>query len=330
MGAESRQTQTATLPPGQFHCLLDELPLHLIPQRALHARALRQDFSEPLFLNPHCLILPAGQVPAELESQRHLLAGFNRQHPIAWVRDPAIGSLHPFWLGSQVEAAVVRLRAGEPADSLPEDVRFLLAGAGILTPAEYTERRCKEWSEIVSQRAPLFQAKGYAPIRNLIHPFDVAALRRYYRHAVRQGAIRLGDEQSPRRYVAHNESVARFFHHQIAQAVSAVAGVAIKPSYVYLASYLSGSELKKHKDREQCEFSVTLCLDFSPEPAMETSWPLLLDTSQSTVTVYQALGDGLVYRGTKVPHYRTALAEGHTSTSIFFHYVAEDFTGTLE
>jgi hypothetical protein len=130
--------------------------------------------------------------------------------------------------------------------------------------------------------------------------------------------------------VAHNESVARFFHHQIANAVSAVVGEAIKPSYVYLASYLSGAELKKHTDREQCEFSVTLCLDFSPEPELATSWPIRLDTGEGAVAVYQALGDGLVYRGTSVPHYRSVLAEGCTSTSIFFHYVPADFSGPLD
>ena len=52
--------------------------------------------------------------------------------------------------------------------------------------------------------------------------------------------------------------------------------------------------------------------------------------SGARVTVYQALGDGLVYRGTKVPHYRNVLAEGHTSTSIFFHYVPASFNGTLQ
>ena len=206
----------------------------------------------------------------------------------------------------------------------------MLAGAGILTPADHAERRLAEWTEVVSKTSTQFREKGYVPIGRLIHPFNLAALRRYYRHAIRRGTIRLGDEQSSRRYVAHNESVARFFHHQIANAVSAIVGEAIKPSYVYLASYLSGAELKKHIDREQCEFSVTLCLDFSPEPELATSWPLRLDTDKGTVTVYQALGDGLVYRGTKMPHYRDVLAEGHSSTSIFFHYVPADFSGPLD
>jgi hypothetical protein len=115
----------------------------------------------------------------------------------------------------------------------------------------------------------------------------------------------------------------------MAEAVSAIAAEPVKPSYVYMASYLSGAELKKHTDREQCEFSVTLCVDFSPEPELETPWPIRLDTATGTSTVYQAMGDGLAYRGTKLPHYRCALPEGMTSTSIFFHYVAESFTGSL-
>jgi hypothetical protein len=331
MGVGSRQTLTATLPPGQFHCLLDELPLHLIPQRQLEAHCWwRMLPHEQLFLNPSCSVLPSGQLPAQLEPHRQLLENFNLQGTVAWVRDPATGALQPFWLGPRLEAAVSRLRAGEPAPAaLAKDLRVLLASAGILTPADYAERRLAEWAEVVSKNSEQFQANGYVPLRSLIHPFNLAALRRYYRHAIRRGSVRLGDEQSSRRYVAHNESVTCFFHHQIASAVSAIVGEAIKPSYVYLASYLSGAELKKHTDREQCEFSVTLCLDFSPEPELATSWPIRLDTGKGTVAVYQALGDGLVYRGTKVPHYRHVLPEGNTSTSIFFHYVSEGFSGPL-
>jgi hypothetical protein len=308
------------------------LPLHLIPQCKLKSTGSRQELShEPLFLNPQCSVLPAGQVPADLEPHRDLLKNFYLQGTVAWVRDPATASLHPFWLGPRLEAVVSSLRAGEPVPaSVPRDARALLAAAGIVTPENHAERRIAEWAEVMSKANAGFQRKGYAPLGNLIRPLNLAALRRYYRHAIRRGAIPLGDVQSPRRYAVHDESIARFFHHQIAKAISAVVGEAIKPSYVYLASYLSGAELKKHIDRQQCEFSVTLCLDFSPEPQLATSWPICLDTPEGTVTVYQALGDGLVYRGTKVPHYRGVLAEGHTSTSIFFHYVPADFSGELE
>jgi hypothetical protein len=331
MGAGARRTHTATLPPDRFHCLLDELPLHLIPRRCVASIRGRRLSGQPLFLNPQCLVLPAGEVPAELEPHRNLLEGFYLQSTVAWVRDLVTGALRPFWLGPKLQSLVSRIRPGELVpDSVPEETRALLAAAGILTTEGEPEPRRAEWSQIVSAAAQEFREKGYTPLGNLIHPFYLAALRRYFRYAVRRGSIRLGDEQSSRRYVVHNESVLRFFHHEIAGAVGAVAGEAIKPSYVYLASYLSGAELKKHMDRAQCEFSVTLCLDFSPEPKLTTSWPLHLDTPEGAVTVYQALGDGLVYRGTKVPHYRTVLADGYTSTSIFFHYVPADFTGPLD
>jgi hypothetical protein len=335
MGAASRQRHTATLPPDQFHYLLDELPLHLIPQgSAPKGWACRQDSgadaAQELLLNPECVILSAGEVPEQLQARRQLLEGFCLDGTLAWVPDAAVDAMHPFCLGPRLADAVSRLHAGEPAFSLSQDVRLLLAEAGILTKPDQAKRRAAEWSETVRLRALAFRERNFVPLRNLIHPFHLAALRRYYRYAIRRGAIRLGDEQSPRRYVAHNEPVARYFHHQMAKAVSAIVGEPVKPSYVYLASYLSGAELRKHTDREQCEFSVTLCLDFSPEPELATSWPLCLNTSEGRVTVYQALGDGLVYRGTKLPHYRTALGEGYSSTSIFFHYVPADFSGSLD
>ena len=340
MGGGPRQN-TALL-PGQFHCLLDELPLHLIPRRRRESARRRQETSQQqLFFNPLCSVLAPGRVPPDLELHRHLLKNFNLQRTIAWVRDPVTSSLSPFWLGPRLEAKISHLRAGEPVpdfcsrdslsrDSLSEGERSCLAAAGILIPEDYAARRHEEWAEISGRGLQRFRERGHLPLTELIHPFHLAALRRYYRHQIRRGAIPLGDEQSPRRYTAHNESVARFFHHQMANAVSAVVGEAIKPSYVYLASYLSGAELKKHTDRQQCEFSVTLCVDFSPEPEWATSWPIRLDTREGAVAVYQALGDGLVYRGTKLPHYRSVLPEGHTSTSIFFHYVPADFSGSLE
>jgi len=250
MGAASRQRHTATMLPHQFHCLLDELPLHLVPQHFLNRQSCRHDPAQELFLNPECSFLPAGAVPDELQAHPDLLEGFNLQGIVAWVRDPVLAMLHPFWLGPRLEETVSRLRTGEPASSVPDEVRLLLAQAGILTPADHSECRFAEWSEIARVRAQAFRERNSAPLSNLIHPFNLAALRRYYRYAVRRGAIRLGDEQSARRYVAHNECVARYFHHQIANAVSAIVGEPVKPSYVYLASYLSGAELKKHTDRQ--------------------------------------------------------------------------------
>ncbi|MGD0183385.1 MAG: hypothetical protein ABSC15_26545, partial [Terriglobales bacterium] len=96
-----------------------------------------------------------------------------------------------------------------------------------------------------------------------------------------------------------------------------------------MASYQPGADLERHTDRAQCDFSVTLCLDYSPEPRNATPWPIHLYKKSGKVTVFQAIGDALLYRGCQIPHSRDTLPEGQTSTSIFFHYVREDFTGSL-
>jgi hypothetical protein len=220
------------------------------------------------------------------------------------------------------------LKAGEPVPaSFPRGEQALLVGAGILVP---NGTRAADPAQVAYEKTGVeFREKGYAVLPRLIHPFHVAALRRYFRNRIRKGVIPLGDRQSARRYAVHNEPVARFFHRQIAPVLSAVAGEELKPSYVYSASYLSGAELKKHTDREQCEFSITFCLDYSPEPALASPWPIRLQTKEGSVAVHQALGDGLAYRGTRLPHYRGVLGENQTSTSIFFHYVSVDFDGPL-
>jgi len=329
MEGAPRQAHCAAFPPDRFYCLLDELPLHLVPQCGLAAR-LDDTGQEPLFLNPDCIVCDDGDLPHALVSQQGLLHSFALQGSMVWVPD-ASGNLLPFWLGPRLDAVVRESGLREPVTStLDRGARRLLRTAGILVGADGGSLHRRRREAALAESAAMFQRKGYAPLGELIHPFHVAALRRYYRCRIRSGAIPLGDGQSPRRYVAYNDPVARFFHRQICGVLSRVAGEELKPSYVYLASYLAGAELKKHTDREQCEFSVTLCLDFSPEPGLETPWPIRLDTPSGTTTVYQAIGDGLAYRGTRLPHYREALGQGQTSTSIFFHYVPVDFAGPLD
>jgi hypothetical protein len=219
---------------------------------------------------------------------------------------------------------------GDPAPStLSPQARRILCMANVLVTDDYASHRRKQWDKIVSVAGAKFQSQGYAPVGRLIHPFHIAALRRYYRHQLRTGKLRLGDSQCPRRYVSDNDPVARFFHQQLTTAVAALAGEPLTASYVYLASYQPGAVLKKHTDREQCEFSVTLCLDYSPEPHNGTPWPLYLHKNSGKVTVFQGIGDALLYRGCQLPHSREPLLGGHTSTSIFFHYVREDFVGSL-
>jgi hypothetical protein len=314
------------LPRSLFHCRLDDQPDHLVPERLLRPGYWEDLSDRPLFLNPDCFFTPDGELPADAPT-----AGFAKQGQMAWIRDPGNDALQPFWLGPGLSAMLSGARPGDPAPStLSLQARRTLIMASLLVPDDYAFHRRQRWTQITSVTGAQFQLQGYAAVGRLIHPFHIAALRRYYRHQLRTGKLHLGDGQSPLRYIAYNDPVARFFHHQLTTAVTAFAGERVKPSYVYLASYQPGAVLGKHTDREQCEFSVTLCLDYAPEPCNATPWPLRLHKTSATVTVFQAIGDALLYRGCQLPHSREAVPRGHTSTSIFFHYVREDFAGSLD
>jgi len=319
------------LPRSRFHCRLDDQPDHLVPERLLRPEYWEDLADRPLFLNPDCRFTADGEIPPEAAA-----AGFPAQEQMAggemiWLKDPAHGALQPFWLGPELCALLCGMQPGDPAPTTQSpQARRTLIMASVLVPEDYASSRRQQWTEIISATLPQFQSQGYAPVAGLIHPFHIAALRRYYRHQLRTGNLYFGDDQSPLRYIAYNDPVARFFHRQLTPAFSALASAPLKASYVYLASYQPGAILRKHTDREQCDFSITLCLDYSPEPRHATPWPLQLHKKSGTVKVFQAIGDALLYRGCELPHSRAPLPDGHTSTSIFFHYVREDFTGSLD
>lgn len=330
MDASAGRESASPKESEEFGCLLDEQPSHLVPERLL--RELGNVGTDELSFNPLCHLPGPGELPGGLaEASSTLLHGGQANSRLVWVQDAETESWQPYWVTPELEETIRRVQHG-PAEigNLSSHVRSLLKQAEILVGRTDVAERRARWKHTVENCRRKFHADDYAPIAGLIHPFQLGELRRYFRRQIRTGSVRLGDGQSPLRYIAHNDPATRFFHGQLTKAVSDLVGEPVKPSYVYMASYQSGARLEHHTDRPQCEFSVTLCLDYSPEPSGACPWPLYLETRTGTATIYQALGDGLLYRGRDLPHYRKTLAPGHMSTSIFFHYVAEDFDGPLE
>ena len=215
--------RAAALPPERYWCSLDELPIHLLPRTS--ARLLDQELNQALCLNPDCLILPAAQLPQELVSQPSLVANFALQGMLAWVYDRVTECFLPFWLGPESELALRALRPGQDPRT-PKKQRSLPdpLAAGILQPVDAQPLSVPS-SESISRLRSTFSEKDYATFPGLIHPFHVAALRRYYRCLIRKGLIRQHDPQCQQRLVAHNEPVARFFHRQLTNVVSAIADV---------------------------------------------------------------------------------------------------------
>jgi len=314
------------LPSDLYHCLLDEQPYYLVPPRLLR----QPEIFGNVLINPDCWFSWEGPPPPDKAERVEWNENFLPSDHIVWVEDPATHAIWPFWLGDEYFNYLRTMAPGRLVrQDIPCHVRWVLTQANILVASDTANQRRRQWEEWVEGFAATFE-NGYVVLENLIHPFHIGALRRYYRHRVRRGFYSLGDEQVSRRFASHNEGVARFVHHQLANAISEVSRADLKPSYAYFVSYLNGAELQKHVDRAQCDYSITACIDASPEPEDESPWPIELDTGPGTAKVFQSIGDALIYRGCSVAHWREPLPRGLTSTSLLLHYVDQSFTGNLD
>lgn len=312
----------------QFHCFLADQPHYLVPERLL-SRSAGESGPEPLVVNPDVWFSwRDSPVPPTAAAER-VPKSFLRDGGLMWVGDPVTGSHMPFWAGPWFQEKLAGFARGERAPGVSEHHRQILSQAGVLVRPKEVSGRVAAWKEKVLDLSARFERNGCVSFQDLIHPFHVGSLRRYYRSLIRRGGMTLGDSGSPQRYVAYNEQVAQFFHRQFTGLVSAIAGVRVKPTFAYVASYQGGAELPAHTDRAQCEYAISLLIDYTPEPVDQTPWSLNLETAKGLVRIWQGIGDSLVYKGCAISHYRTHLAAHATSTSMLFYYVPEDFAGSL-
>jgi PKHD-type hydroxylase len=94
-------------------------------------------------------------------------------------------------------------------------------------------------------------------------------------------------------------------------------GKRMKPTYSYCRIYRKNSELLRHKDRESCEYSLTLNLSQSHE------WPIYMGEDG----VILQKGDACMYQGCEIEHHRKPF-EGDEYIQVFLHYVDADGPNT--
>lgn len=269
-----------------------------------------------------------------------------------WIKQPVTEVETGYWLEAEQAETISKFNAGEkltfPVE--PEILSKLTASGILTTPEMLAEAERKQRADL--ERAKIkYERDKYVVLRDLLPESQMRAMRHYYRQYVGHGFMPFDDTQS-KRFYQHNEPLARVFHKNLTRLMSLIIGEEVIPSYVYAASYVENSDLKPHTDRAQCEFSISFQVDYLPEQENHLSpWGLFLKNPESgedgaisynqkefparseaedeNPRVYLASGDGLVYKGRELIHYRYPLTAGHQSTSLFFHYVPKNFDGQL-
>ena len=93
--------------------------------------------------------------------------------------------------------------------------------------------------------------------------------------------------------------------------IERVVGKQLFPTYSYFRRYKNNASMKKHTDRPECEYSITLTLSVDPKP-----WDIEMDGTPVSLDV----GDACIYAGTHVEHERK-IYHGNEQLQVFLHYV---------
>ncbi len=98
--------------------------------------------------------------------------------------------------------------------------------------------------------------------------------------------------------------------------VSDLVGEKILPTYTYCILYEENAVLRRHKDRNACEISVTLHL------GGDAKWDIGIKTPDNKeVNLNLNIGDAILYLGCNAEHWRNGPYKGKNYSQAMLHYV---------
>jgi hypothetical protein len=163
-----------------------------------------------------------------------------------------------------------------------------------------------------------FERRGYAVLRALLPEGTSQMLRAYaVNYAKSDGAK--SDKFVPGAPSGYGHPCMERVLQQLLSMVETVTSRALFPTYSYFRVYRRGDVLPRHVDRPACEISLSLCLGYEGT----NDWPLWLNCAEGTFAASLRPGDGVVYKGIEVEHWREPL-EGEFAAQVFLHYVDQN------
>lgn len=171
-----------------------------------------------------------------------------------------------------------------------------------------------------------FESNRYSVLPSLCFRDYGETVRRYLQGAA--SALHT-DDQVVGRLAQHDCPLFVHAHAQLCHVVQRHLGTAVKPSYCYLGHYPTGSVLRRHTDRPQCAYNVSIVFDRQVSGRRAEPWPIYLEVEGQAHELRLPEGHGVLYQGTELPHWRDKLESG-TATACFFHFVVPEFQGGLK
>ena len=188
-----------------------------------------------------------------------------------------------------------------------------------------------------------YEAQGYAHLKGLVEPAVAQGLVQRLAKDLGRTALPLrGKESHPGvlkrpALAVHGAQYPPLltFLWGLTPLVSRLVGRELLPTYDLFRVYRAGDICRVHSDREACEHSVSLTLDYSDSKVWDLeigSWPLPGRQKHLTedfegepyASVGMAPGDAVLYRGIHRRHGRTTPNPNRWSAHLFLHWVERD------
>ncbi len=174
-------------------------------------------------------------------------------------------------------------------------------------------------STVAPNGADIFVRRGFLVIPRLLEPALVAFFWSYVHTKFASFLLRVGDQQVPKTPAGYGDPAFDGLLEYLRPDVEEHSGLRLLPTYSYFRLYKRGDVLKRHRDRKACEISVSLNIGQRPaEP-----WPLCVENERESYGASLMPGDGLLYRGIDLFHWRDAY-QGEALVQVFLHYVNRD------
>ena len=252
-----------------------------------------------------------------------------------WVRNIITGITQPYIVAKSTAKAIKGVVVdGISATKFDLPIIRELEAIGVIFDDSSIQSAKDSWGLHLEKAKTEIQQQLWTVVRGLYNPAGAPAFRTWVEHSRRfRKDFKDGDDLVANRINCHNDVLCRSFHAEFSKVLIPLFPEPVKRSYCYLGIYHGQAKLPKHTDREQCRWNVSVVLDSSPEITnLNDSWPIYLEPVPSRhIRLTAVIGDAIIYRGDKIPHWRDSLPKRFTQVSIcFFHYVHEAFCGSLE
>lgn len=163
--------------------------------------------------------------------------------------------------------------------------------------------------------AEQFEQQRYVAVKNLLDPFVLQYLQSYYHQFVAEGLRHFRRDGTS--INGYGEACADLALYAMREKIEGITGLSLLPGFSFVRLYRKGEKLRRHIDRGANEVNCTIQIYGN------TPWPLGVQVAGQDVVIHQDDGDGLIYRGLEIPHWRDAYV-GDEHLQLILAYVVKD------